>query len=175
MILIAIGANLAAVDGSPPIVTCQRAAKAIQASLDLGSATMSRWYESEPMPPSAQPLYVNGVLRLDGQADPATLLRALQAIETAHQRQRGVPNAARTLDLDIVAMGSLVRSTPDPVLPHPRMHERAFVLQPLLDVAPDWRHPALGLSARQLLDRLPSQSLRVIGCSHLRDGARSPN
>ena len=175
MILIAIGANLAAADGSPPVVTCQRAAEAIEARLDPGPAALSQWYETEPIPPSGQPLYVNGVLRLDGQIDPAALLVALQAIETAHERRRSVPNAARTLDLDIIAMGNLVRSAPDPVLPHPRMHERAFVLLPLLDVAPEWRHPVLGLSARQLLDELPPQRLRVLGSSHLRDATGSTN
>lgn len=172
MILIAIGANLAAADGSSPMATCQGAARSIQRTLALGTAKLSRWYETEPMPPSGQPAFINGVVRLDGHADPAALLQALHAIEAAHGRQRSVPNASRTLDLDIIAMGTLVRATPDPVLPHPRMHERGFVLQPLLDVAPEWRHPVLGVSARELLARLPPQGVRVAEPSHLRDAFR---
>ena len=172
MILIGIGANLAAADSGTPLATCKAAVQAMERTLGLGTAKLSRWYETEPVPPSGQPPFVNGVLRLEGHADPATLLRALHAIEAAHGRQRSVPNAARTLDLDIIAIGTLVRAAPDPVLPHPRMHERAFVLQPLLDVAPGWRHPLLGLSARDLLDRLPPQGVRLAGSSHLRDGAR---
>ena len=65
-----------------------------------------------------------------------------------------MPNAARPLDLDLIAMDGLVRAAPDPVLPHPRAHLRDFVLRPLCDVAPDWVHPALGLSAAALLARL---------------------
>lgn len=155
MILIGIGANLPGRDGAPPQATCQRAADALDGVLGLRLAGLSAWYETAPVPPSGQPNYSNGVARLEGEADPAALLRALQAIEAAHGRQRGVPNAARTLDLDIVAMGGLVRRAPDPVLPHPRMHERAFVLRPMLDVAPEWRHPVLGLTVQAMLDALP--------------------
>ena len=72
-------------------------------------------------------------------------------------------------------MGRLVRAAPDPVIPHPRMHERAFVLAPLLDVAPDWRHPVLNRSARALLAALPDQGVRPLLPSHLRDGAVTPN
>ena len=105
--------------------------------------------------------------------DPASLLHALQAIEDAHGRMRSVLNAARTLDLDIVAMDGIVRASPDPVLPHPRMHERAFVLMPLLDVAPDWVHPVLGLAAATLLARLPPQGIHPL--PPLRDGGLAPN
>ncbi len=131
---------------------------------------LSRWYETEPVPPSGQPPYINGVARLEGTADPADLLHALQAIELAHGRERGSIGAARTLDLDIVAMDGLVRAGPDPIVPHPRMHQRAFVLRPLLDVAPEWRHPQLGRSARALLAALPPQRVSPLP-SHLRDDA----
>ena len=80
----------------------------------------------------------------------------------AFGRRRGLTNAARTLDLDIIAIGGLLRAGPDPILPHPRAHERAFVLAPLADVAPAWVHPLLGLTAAELLARLPPQSIRVL-------------
>ena len=162
MILIALGANLPAADGTPPLDTCRRAAAALDGVAGLRLHAVSRWYESDAMPPSGQPAYINGVARLEGEADPVRLLAALQAIEAAHGRRRSVPNAARTLDLDILAMGALIRSAPDPVIPHPRLHERAFVLAPMLDVAPDWCHPVLGQSARALLDALPPQGVRVM-------------
>ncbi len=114
------------------------------------------------MPPSEQPSYVNGMAVLDGDVDPAELLGQLQAIESARGRQRGTRNAARTLDLDIIAIDAIVRASPDPILPHPRMHERAFVLRPLLDVAPDWYHPVSGLTARAMLASLPSQDVHPI-------------
>ncbi len=166
MVLISLGANLPTLFGA--LATCRAAAAALDGIAGLRLAAVSGWYETEAVPPSGQPPYVNGVARLAGGADPAVLLRALHAMELAHGRERSVPNAARTLDLDIIAMGSLVRAAPDPVLPHPRMHARAFVLRPLLDVAPDWRHPVLGASARFLLDGLPDQGVKP--CSHLRDG-----
>lgn len=126
--------------------------------------SLSRWYLTSPIPPSGQPDYVNAVVALQVDPsyadDPAVLLRHTMAIEAACGRKRSVPNAARTLDLDIIAIGDLVRGSPDPILPHPRAHERAFVLMPLLDVAPDWVHPVLHRSARALLADLPPQGIR---------------
>ena len=101
-------------------------------------------------------------LNLVRQIDPAVLLDRLMAVETACGRQRSTPNAARTLDLDIIAIGDLVRAAPDPILPHPRAHLRAFVLAPLADVAPDWVHPVLGRTAAALLADLPPQEIRPI-------------
>lgn len=162
MILVALGANLPAADGAAPLDTCRAAAAALDGLLGLRVRRVSRWYESTPVPPSDQPPYVNGVARLDGGTDPAALLAALHAIEARAGRSRGAPNAARTLDLDLVAMGDLVRAAPDPVLPHPRAHLRAFVLAPLRDVAPGWRHPVLGRGVEGLLAGLPEQGIRVL-------------
>ena len=94
--------------------------------------------------------------------DPAVLLARLMALETACGRQRSMENAARTLDLDIIAIGDLVRTEPDPILPHPRAHLRAFVLAPLTDVAPEWVHPILQQTAADLLAGLPPQDIRTI-------------
>ena len=175
MILVALGANLPAADGTPPLETCRRAAAALDGLAGLRCVALSRWFVTAPVPPSGQPSYINGVARLEGAVAPERLLAALQALEAAHGRQRSVANAARTLDLDIIAMDGLVRLAPDPVLPHPRMHERAFVLAPLLDVAPDWRHPVLHRTARALLAALPEGGAQPMPPSHLRDGAAAPN
>jgi 2-amino-4-hydroxy-6-hydroxymethyldihydropteridine diphosphokinase len=159
MIFVAIGANLASADGASPLVTCKQAAAALDGVAGLRLTGLSRWYETTPIPPSGQPPYINGVARLEGSSAPEFLLARLQRIEHDFGRVRGVANAARTLDLDIIAMGDLVCAAPDPILPHPRMHQRAFVLAPLLDLAPDWRHPVLGRTARALLDALPDQGV----------------
>jgi 2-amino-4-hydroxy-6-hydroxymethyldihydropteridine diphosphokinase len=159
MIFIAIGSNLPALDKDSSLETCQRAAAKLVDVAGLRLVGLSRWYETLPMPPSGQPPYINGVAQLASTAPPDILLAALQQIEREFGRVRGAPNAARTLDLDIIAMDDLVRAAPDPVLPHPRMHLRAFVLAPLLDLAPDWRHPVLGRTARALLDTLPDQGV----------------
>lgn len=170
MILVAIGANLPGPDGTSPIETCRLAAAALDALPGLRLRGLSRWYLTAPVPPSGQPPYVNAVAVLQvepgtAKPDPGVLLATLQAIEAAAGRIRGEPNAARTLDLDIIAMGQggrLVRTTPDPVLPHPRAHQRAFVLVPLLDVAPDWIHPVLRRRARDLLRDVPLQGIRPL-------------
>jgi len=156
LVLIGLGANLPAHDGSTPAETLQRAAAAIAALPGLSAPHLSRLWSSPAWPPSDQPDYVNAVLRLAGTADPGVLLAALHRIEARFGRVRGERNAARTLDLDILAIGGLVRSAPPPVLPHPRMSGRAFVLAPLAEVAPEWVHPVTGQSVASLLAALPA-------------------
>lgn len=159
MILIAIGANLPGKNGMMPLETCEAAARAIRAIPGLSFVAQSPWYRSRAIPASSQPDYCNGMIRMQGMMDPEVLLHALQEIEVRFGRERSVPNAARTLDLDIIDMSGLIRATPDPVLPHPRAHQRAFVLRPLLDLSPAWRHPVLRQNVTTLLAELPPQSI----------------
>lgn len=159
MILIGLGANLPGRAGEPPRATCEAALAAL-ADRGVVVSRRSRWYESAPVPSSDQPWYVNGVARLEFGAedalDPAALLTLLHAVEADFGRVRGVRNAARILDLDLLAYDDLVRAGADaPTLPHPGLHERAFVLLPLAEVAPGWRHPVSGLTVEALIDRLP--------------------
>jgi 2-amino-4-hydroxy-6-hydroxymethyldihydropteridine diphosphokinase len=134
----------------------------------LRLAALSRWFATAPVPAMpGVPDYVNGVALLlprPGAAPPgpAALLAALQAVEMAFGRVRPFPNAPRTLDLDILSIGDLVRTAPDPVLPHPRLHQRAFVLAPLCDVAPGWVHPGLGRSAAALLAAVGMAGVRPL-------------
>jgi len=154
MILIAVGANLPTSAGSPPRETGKRAVAALGDIGGLRLTATSSWYESPPEPPSGQPFYVNAVARLEGEMDPAALLERLHAIEAAAGRERGARNAARTLDLDIVDLNGIVRCMPDPILPHPRAHQRGFVLIPLRDVAPDWVHPVLLRGVEEMIGAL---------------------
>lgn len=156
-ILVALGANLPGPEGRAPLETCRWAAGALDALPGLRLVALSRWYRTPPDPPSDQPWYINAVARLAGAADPAALLAALHALEAAAGRRRsGEANAARPLDLDLIAIGGLVRDAPDPVLPHPRAHRRGFVMAPLAEVAPGWVHPRLHRSAEALAAALPA-------------------
>ncbi|WP_374374927.1 2-amino-4-hydroxy-6-hydroxymethyldihydropteridine diphosphokinase [Dongia sp.] len=149
-IYIALGANLPSGHGSPR-ATLEAAVGAIAAA-GIEIRRRSRWYESAPVPRAAdQPWYVNGVIAVATDLAPEALLAQLQRIELDFGRVRSVPNAPRSLDLDIVAYGDRVVTAGAPLLPHPRMESRAFVLLPLRDVAPDWHHPQSGLSVADLI------------------------
>ena len=153
MILVALGANLPSTIG-PPLATLEAALAALEHAC-VKVVARSRWYRTAPVPASDQPWFINGVADLATGLDPLALLRILQAIERQFGRKRGVRNAARTLDLDLLDHDGRLEERPDLILPHPRMHERAFVLLPLAEVAPHWRHPKLGTPVADLISALP--------------------
>jgi 2-amino-4-hydroxy-6-hydroxymethyldihydropteridine diphosphokinase len=157
MILIALGANLPSAVGAPQ-ATLEAALRALEEE-GVRIAQRSRWYRSAAVPASDQPDFVNGVAIVETALDPGALLALLHRVEARFGRVRGEPNAARTLDLDLLAYDDRVSDGPaGPILPHPRLHERAFVLYPLADVAPQWRHPRLGKTAASLKQLLPPES-----------------
>ncbi|HEX9872973.1 MAG TPA: 2-amino-4-hydroxy-6-hydroxymethyldihydropteridine diphosphokinase [Deferrimonas sp.] len=118
----------------------------------------SRLYETAPVggPPGQGP-YLNGVLSVDTTLSPLALLDACLAVEEAFGRHRRERWGARTLDLDLLFHGRTVREDARLILPHPRLHQRAFILVPLEELAPGLVHPRLGLTVRQLLERLPDR------------------
>jgi 2-amino-4-hydroxy-6-hydroxymethyldihydropteridine diphosphokinase len=118
-------------------------------------ARSSLW-RSAPLGYADQPEFVNAVARMESALSADQLLDELQKVEAAHGRMRSFANAPRTLDLDLLLYGDEVRSTPRLTLPHPRMHERAFVLKPLVEIAPDATIPGRG-SAAACLDALGDQ------------------
>jgi len=174
--LIALGANAAAPQGSP--AQSLRAAMAQVAA--LGSAVReSRLWRSPAFPAGIGPDFVNAAMVLETERDADDLLAELHRVEAAFGRERQTRWGPRSLDLDLLALDDLVlpdlaawslwrdltpeaqaRETPDRlILPHPRLQDRGFVLAPLAEVAPDWRHPVTGFDVTQMRDALPTAAL----------------
>jgi 2-amino-4-hydroxy-6-hydroxymethyldihydropteridine diphosphokinase len=154
-IIIAVGANLPYENGQP-IDTCLRAVQVLDGH-GVRVTEVAPWYETAPVPANDDPWFVNGVLTVQTALPPQDLLDHLHTIERDFLRHRAELNAPRTLDLDLLAYGDMVLddSKHSLVIPHPRLHERAFVLKPLVDILPRWRHPVLGKTAKELYDSLP--------------------
>jgi len=150
---IGMGANIPSAVGSPEATLA--AAVAQLASLGRVSAKSSL-YSTEPVGFVGQPRFVNAVLALETPKAPRELLNELLRIEQIFGRDRsaGIPNGPRTLDLDILLMGDLMVSESGIEIPHPRLAERAFVLVPLNEIAPDVRDPRSAMTVAQLLMRL---------------------
>ncbi len=165
-VFIGLGSNLEGKWGMP-LETLERAVEALS-QCNIGVLAVSLWYGTEAIGQQGQDNYLNGVVLLETSLSPHVLLRVLQRIEQSAGRQRGKVWAARCLDLDIVSYGRVVMGWRRPwvfsphkrdglVLPHPEAHKRPFVIRPLQDIAPDWKHPVLGCSAQQLWSRLKTQ------------------
>jgi 2-amino-4-hydroxy-6-hydroxymethyldihydropteridine diphosphokinase len=157
---IALGANLPGRFLSPA-----DAVEAAIGALQTPGITLlcrSRLYRSAAWPDPSEPEFVNAVISVMTDLDASELLARLHALETEFGRERRKPNAPRPLDLDIVDHAGRVSAPGEtPVLPHPRMADRAFVLLPLAEIAPDWRHPVTGASIADLVRALPDPHAAV--------------
>ncbi len=150
-VVVALGGNLA-LEGQAVQAVLELAAGRL-AGEGLRPVRRSRWWRSAAWPDPAEPAFLNGVAIVETALAPREVLEALMRIETAFGRRRSLPNAPRTLDLDLIAYGRRILGEPDLVLPHPRAADRLFVMGPLAEIAPDWRHPLTGETAADLAAR----------------------
>lgn len=176
---IALGANLPSPAGAPR-ATLDAALAALAPEMRV--VARSPWYATPAFPPGAGPDFVNGAATIETALAPAAALARLHEIERALGRDRRRRWAPRACDLDLLFCGQDVlpdRATVEtwmaldparqateaptgPILPHPRLHERGFVLLTLADVAPDWRHPILGATVAEMLAALPPEALEGV-------------
>lgn len=178
--VVALGANLS-LRGAGPKVTLERALAAME-DRGLVIRIASRLFSTPCFPPGAGPDYVNAAALIETDRSPREVLDVLHGIEAEFGRAREQRWGMRTLDLDLVCWDDSVlpdpetyrhwldlppdqqvRSAPDQlILPHPRLQDRAFVLVPMADVAPDWRHPVLDLTVTEMIARLPSADVAAV-------------
>lgn len=152
---IGLGANLG--DARKTLADAVRGVRQLP---DTNVVSVSSLYRSAPVD-SSGPDYLNAVARIETALTPIELLRALQAIELAHGRERPYINAPRTLDLDILSYDALVQSDADLTLPHPRAHLRAFVVRPWAELAHDWLLPGHG-PVGELSATITDQQIEVL-------------
>lgn len=185
--LIALGANVTldtVSDITRPMTLGNALNSAVTKIAESGESikSVSKFYRTPCFPPGAGPDYVNAAISLYTKRTPADLLATLHEVEGHFDRTREVRWGQRTMDLDLLAYEGdiipdgatfdywmnlppetqVIRAPDQLILPHPRMHERAFVLVPLCDVAPDWRHPVLGQSVREMLSSLEKTALEEV-------------
>jgi 2-amino-4-hydroxy-6-hydroxymethyldihydropteridine diphosphokinase len=160
MILIGLGANLPSFVGAPDATL--RAALAELASRGIGIVQVSPFYRSPAWPDLRDPAYANAVANIATELEPQELMARLHETETAFGRMRSARNAPRTLDLDLLDYQGLINDGP-PTLPHPRAVSRNFVLIPLRDVAPRWKHPVTGEGIDALIAALSAEERSLPG------------
>jgi 2-amino-4-hydroxy-6-hydroxymethyldihydropteridine diphosphokinase len=131
--------------------------QAIERLRQLGKvANVSSFYDTEPVELTSQPWFLNCAVKLDTEKMPRQLMAAILAIEQDMGRQRKQQKGPRTIDIDMLLFGSSIIDIPSLTVPHPKMHERRFVLEPLAEIAPEARHPVFKRTVREMRDALPA-------------------
>jgi 2-amino-4-hydroxy-6-hydroxymethyldihydropteridine diphosphokinase len=153
LIYIGIGSNLNGKNNETPLQNCKKAL--VELKKEVNICKISSWYKSEPIPVSNQPWFINGVIEISTNKSSLDLLKFILSIEEVFGRVRKKKNEARILDLDIIDYKKKILYIKNKlIIPHPRMHERSFVLQPLSELNPKWMHPIKKKGIKELIRNL---------------------
>ena len=164
MILIALGSNLNSETFGTPLENCLKAIEFIKKEYKI--LNVSNFYETEPIPKTDQPFFVNAVISVETKDKPNNILKNLMLIEKKFKRIRKKKNESRSIDLDLLSYNNEIKSSPDLILPHPRMHLRKFVMMPICDIDENWVHPLLKKKARKIVKELANQKISNIKLSY---------
>ncbi len=157
MIIVAIGSNLSSGTFGLPENNCFECLKILKKVFFVRK--VSKFYKSEPIPKSDQQWYVNGVVEICTTLYPLDVLNKLFLIESYFKRTRKIRNEPRVIDLDLISYKNKIINNKSLIVPHPRMHERKFVIRPICDLDPNWKHPVLKKKANILLKSVANQKI----------------
>ena len=159
-LIIAIGGNISNVEGEHPTKICDSAIGLLK-DFKIFVNRQSNWYISDPLPISSQPKYFNKVITAKSSLNELEILNILHSIEKKFGRIRKKVNEPRMIDLDLIDCFGLILNKKNIILPHPRAHLRRFVMEPLLEINPNWHHPIYNIKVSEILKNLSSQNIQV--------------
>jgi len=161
MIIIGVGSNLTSEIFRSKQEACETSIELLKEN-NIEIISKSSWYETAPIPSSLQPNFINGLISVNTQLNSLNLLKLLLRIELQMGRVRTGKNAARIIDLDLIAFNKEKIETKTLTLPHPKLTQRAFVVIPLIEIAPKWRHPVTGTKIIEFRKMVSDQRIRKL-------------
>ena len=159
-IIIGIGGNLKSSDGNHPIKVAMKAIRYFN-DYSIKVTDQSSWYETEPIPKSEQPNFFNCIVFANTFLNELDVLKSLHEIEDKLGRRRRVVNEARVIDLDLIDFSSKILRNKEIVVPHPRAHQRRFVMEPIAELDKNWVHPILKINVNKILKKLENQNIKI--------------
>ena len=160
-IIIGIGGNINSEDGTHPIEVAINAINCLK-DYSITVTKQSSWYETEPIPKSDQPNFFNCIIFANTTLDELNVLKSLHEIEHINGRRRKRINEARVIDLDLIDYSNKILISNEIIIPHPRAHQRRFVMEPLAELDANWIHPVLKTNVCEILKRLDNQIIKIL-------------
>jgi len=159
-IIIGIGGNIKSEEGTHPIKVAMKAISYFK-DYSINVTNQSSWYETEPIPKSDQPNFFNCIVLANTNLNELDVLKSLHEIEHKLGRKRSMVNEARIIDLDLIDYSNKILINKEIVIPHPRAHQRRFVMEPLAELDKTWVHPILKININKILKNLHNQNIKI--------------